>query len=295
MTVILRPLAAAAVLPVILQKAIQRPARLPDHTAAHRLIEGQGKCAQEHVLRAPGCPVVHFLVPVSHPPEMLRQIRGQDAPVYLQKDPIPHRLRQMIRKDSGGTGKQCAGLRGKEVDNRPGDIRPRSLRRIPHIGIVSRKLPGALLAQRPNGIDRLLQPPGILFQQEAAHQIRQPPPARKIEAFKVRAVSGAGKGQPVTCQNTGQRRLLGARRAGQCQFAFLLRQMLQVCMRRHGANGMQNLRERTQLFFKHIPYLLKKPPYAQKDAEKRFKAPSGKFRCAACVWRNRFPCQSAPS
>lgn len=74
---------------------------------------------------------------------------------------------------------------------------------------------------------------------------------RKIEPFKVCAIAGAGKFQPIACQNTGQRRLRGAFR--------------------------------------------KKPPYARKDAGKRFKAPSGKFRCAASVWRSRFPGQSAPS
>ena len=43
---------------------------------------------------------------------MLRQIRGQNAAVYFQNNPIPHRLRQVILKDGSGAGKQSPCLRG---------------------------------------------------------------------------------------------------------------------------------------------------------------------------------------
>ena len=212
--VVLRPLLAAAVRAVAVQKAVQAVGGLLRHPALHVLAVPGGEHRQQHVLGAPGGPVVHGLVPVSHPPEMLPEVGGHHPGIHLPENapaqPRGRRLQLLPqqRPDEGQVGRRLAG---EQVGYGPGGIGQGQGGRVPDVGVVGGELPAALLAHEPDPVDQVTKYPPLGFTQEPAPvlgALRQGQGAQGLLAgmaflLVAGAVSRAGKGQIVAAGHHG--------------------------------------------------------------------------------------------
>ena len=212
--VILRALAAGAVVAVVFQKAVDAVGRLLHGGAdAPRAARVQQRRGDQAVLGAPGRPVAHRLVAVAHPPKMRAAPGAQHPPLDLARQAgvqagvggVQRVAQQVVQH-----GQQRAGLGRKQVHHRAGGVGQRQLRRVADITVVRRQLPGALLTDGPGQVGD-----GGQVLAGGAHALGHGQAAQKAAAGKVGvlipgAVAGGGKIQP---QMQRQRReLLGCAR-----------------------------------------------------------------------------------
>ena len=206
--VILGALVAAAVGAVVLQKAVQAVGGLADGVPPLLLADvGQQKKAQQHVLGAPAGPVAHGLVPVAHPPEVVPEVGRQDAGADLPLHPGGKArvgLLQLGAQEIVDGGQQSPRLGGEQVDQGPGGVGQRQLGGVPHIGIVGRQLPGALLADGPHRVGDGVQKAALVFHALGGGQGAQPGPAGKAGFLPFGPLPGAGKVQPEGQGQGGQ-------------------------------------------------------------------------------------------
>ena len=198
--VILGALVAAAVGAVVLQKAVQAVGGLADGGPALLLADvGQQEEAEQHILGAPAGPVAHGLIAVAHPPEVILQVRGQNPVPDLLFDAGGEagigffQLRPQQKVDGGQQG---PGLRRKQVDEGPGGVGQGQLGGVPDVGVVGRQLPGALLADGPDGVGDGVQVAAPVLHTLGADQGAQPGPAGEGGLLPVGPPSAADKVQP---------------------------------------------------------------------------------------------------
>ena len=197
--VILRALVAAAVLPVILQKAVQTVCGLLYRRMALFLRGGQQKDREQDVLGTPAGPVAHGLCAVSHPPEVGGEIRRQDAGVQIPLHAAGQPRRggvQFVLQQIPGQGQKSPGLGGKQLHDGAVCIRQGQLGSIPDIAVVGRQLPCALLTDRPDGIRDGICEAVPMLGTFGAHQCAQPRPAGKVSVLPRGAPPGADEIQP---------------------------------------------------------------------------------------------------
>ena len=76
---ILSALIAAAIFPVFCQKIVKAFACLKKNSSANVLADIRQCGSQKNILGTPDSPVIHMRFAVSHPPEMLVQVRNKDT------------------------------------------------------------------------------------------------------------------------------------------------------------------------------------------------------------------------
>lgn len=129
---------------------------------------------------------------MSHPPEMCGQVGQQDPALQIVlyagqdigADSIEFFFQQISR-----TGQQCTGLTGEQIHDGPGHIWQDQLRGIADIGIVGRKLPGSLFADRIDTVENIIQKTSLMLHTFCLDQIIQCIAFAKIERFESGAVT----------------------------------------------------------------------------------------------------------
>lgn len=171
--------------------------------------------------------------------------------LHFEPHAAVHRLRQYAAQSRACAGQQRGRLCGKQIHYGFFHIRPGELRRVPHIGVVSGKLPSALLTDAPNGIQHCVHVALRLSRKHATHKIRQPTTSRKIQRLVLRTVSGSEKTQPVHSRNGG--RPGGTRRCstGAPAHQHRLWQSSEALRRRTNRHLAQSLRQTRETFFNH--------------------------------------------
>ena len=211
--VILRALVAAAVLAVVFQEAVQAVSGL-----AHGVRQAAGGAQQrrgdQQVLGAPGGPVAHRFAAAAHPPEMPGAPGAQGAGFHLPPDAGADAggvLFQFTAQQVVDHGQQGGRLGGEEVHHRAAGVGQGQLRRIPHVAVVGRQLPGAFLTDGPHIVGDQGQEvpgPGAALRH---HQAAERAAAGEVGLLKMAAVAGMAELQP---ERKGQRRHMAAAAGG---------------------------------------------------------------------------------
>ena len=212
--VILCALAAAAVVTVVLQKAVDAVGGLL-HIGGQILGRDALGGGQQYVLGTPGRPVAHRLVAVAHPPEVRGAVGRQHAALDLAPEPCGQPggvgVERLAQQAADG-GDQCAGLGGEQVYNGPGHVGQRQLRRVADIAVVGGQLPGALLTDAPGQVGQRGQI-GAAVRHGLGHgQRAERAAAGKVGVLPLGAVPAAGELQPQ--RERQLRRGLGVRQRG---------------------------------------------------------------------------------
>jgi len=111
---------------------------------------------------------------MSHPPEMCGQIGQQDPALQIVLDAGQDKRADSVEfffQQISRTGKQSSGLAGEQIHDGSGDIRQDQLRGITDIGVMRRKLPGSLFADRINTVENIIQKTPLMFQTFGLDQI----------------------------------------------------------------------------------------------------------------------------
>ncbi len=102
-------------------------------------------------------------------------------------------------------GQQGPRLGGKQIDQGAGGVGQGQLRGVPDIGVVGGQLPGALLADGPDGVGDGVQKAALVFHALGGGQGAQAGPAGKAGRLPFGPLAGADKVQPEGEGQRGQR------------------------------------------------------------------------------------------
>ena len=167
----------------------------------------QQKSRVQHILGTPGGPVAHGFTAAPHPPEMLIEIGFYDAVFQLMANALCDEggnCIQLFLQQIQYAGQLGTGFTGKQIHHRAGGIRQNLLRAIAPIGVVGRKLPGALLTQGEDAVYDVVQKASAVFNAFRHHQGVEGMSFGKINILKIDPVAGALKRHEVRGANGGK-------------------------------------------------------------------------------------------